>query len=285
VTPEALGGAVRRELPQLLRGRLILEPSSRDTAPAIALACATLARREPRATVAVLPTDQVLRGDRAFARAIATARRAAADGRLVCLGVPPDRPATGFGYLRLAEDRTQGRPLRVASFEEKPTLARARRLVRSRRVLWNAGIFVWRVDAFLDEVARRRPAIAAGAAGAAAGRKGAWSRAPKVSVDVAILEKSELVAAVVLGGSWADVGSWDAAARLTRGAGDARRVLRVDSPGSAAFGDARFVALLGVPNVVVVESGGVILVAARAASERLKSLVAAIERRGRADLV
>ncbi|HJQ99659.1 MAG TPA: sugar phosphate nucleotidyltransferase, partial [Candidatus Polarisedimenticolaceae bacterium] len=177
VVPRALAAPVRRELPEMRRGRLVLEPSPRDTAPAIALACNAVARVEPRAIVAILPTDHLIRDARAFGRAITAARRAAERGALVCLGVRPVRPATGFGYLEV-EGEPRGLAARpVVKFEEKPPYRRARRFVRSGRHLWNAGMFVWRVDRFREELARVAPRLDR------ALRAGAWTRAPKISVD------------------------------------------------------------------------------------------------------
>src|SRR5262249_26112062 len=156
-------------------------------------ACAAVARRDPRAVVAILPTDHVIRGRRAFARAVASARSAAERGALVCLGIPPTRPATGFGYLRLARKAPRDRAVEVVRFVEKPDAARAARFVRSGRYLWNGGMFVWSVTAFLAVAERVAPEVHAAAVAAAAGRRGAWTRAPRISVDYAVLEKADHV--------------------------------------------------------------------------------------------
>ena len=281
VAPRALAAAVRRELPELSKGRLVLEPSPRDTAPAIALACEAVARVAPRAVVAVLPTDHLIRDSRAFALAVGAARRAAERGALVCLGVRPDRPATGFGYLEVASTPRGLAPRPVVRFEEKPPLHRARRFARSGRHLWNAGMFVWRVDRFREEVARVAPRLDR------ALREGAWTRAPKISVDYAVMEHARGVEVVPLSAGWDDLGSWDAAAahvaeslRLPP-----RRALVLGSPGSAVFSGGRFVALLDVPGVVVVDGGDAVLVASRASAERLKEVVAAVRRARRPDLL
>jgi len=286
VAPKALSAAIRRELPRLRADRLILEPSPRDTAPAVALACATVAPEDPDATVGIFPTDHLVRDVGAFARAVAAAREEAASGSLVCLGVRPDRPATGFGYLKLRSRPARGgraRALAVARFVEKPDAARARRFVSSGRYLWNGGMFVWKASAFLAAADRVAPEVAAAARAVSAGRIAAWSAAPKISVDYAVMEKAERVAVVPLDAGWDDVGSWDAAARLKDGR--PRDLLAIDSPGSVVFGRGRLVAVLGLPGIVVVDTDDALLVAARSASEDLKSLVAALRESGRDDLL
>jgi len=286
VAPRSLAGAIRRELPGLARDRLVLEPSPKDTAPAIALACTLIARREPEACAVILPTDHVVRDARAFRRAVAAAERAAASGALVCLGIEPDRPATGFGYLELARRPRPGEAVRVRRFVEKPDAARARRFVRSGRFLWNGGMFVWRVDRFLAELARVAPAVRRAAAGAAAGDRVAWERAARVSVDYAVMEKADGVRVVPLDAGWDDLGSWDAAARhASRSVGVADARLLVDSGDTVVFGGRRFVAVLGVPGIVIVDTPDALLVAKREASESMKSVVEAVRAAGRADLL
>ena len=286
VAPRALAAAVRREIPDLRRDRLVVEPSPRDTAPAIALACAVIARRDPRATTAILPTDHVIDDLDAFERAIAVGCRAARGGALVCLGIAPRRPATGFGYLRVGERPRRGAATPVLEFVEKPDATRARRFLRSGRHLWNGGMFVWRVDRFREELARVAPEIRRATDAAAAGRRGAWPRAPRISLDYAVMEKASRVVVVPLEAGWDDVGSWDAAARYAASgaAGAGARVI-LGSEGAAVFGGKRAVAILDLPGIVVVDTPDALLVAPRASSEKMKSLVEAVRAAGRADLL
>lgn len=286
VAPAALARDVRRMLPELRTDRLIVEPSPRDTGPAVGLACGRVVREDPAAVLAVLPTDHVVRDERAFSRAVRVAAREAEQGALVCLGVRPDRPASGFGYLRCAEEPAPGRAVRVDRFVEKPERARAVRFLRSGRYLWNAGMFVWKAERFLDELRRRSPAMARAVAAVAAGRREAWRRAPRLSVDYAVMERARDVVVVPLDAGWDDVGSWDAAARLREGAGTTERHgLLLDSPGSAVFGAGRFVALVDVPGVVVVETADALLIVSRRSSQRVREVVAELRRRGREELL
>jgi mannose-1-phosphate guanylyltransferase/mannose-6-phosphate isomerase len=286
VAPRALTAAVRRELPALRRDRLIVEPSPRDTAPAIALAVAVIARHDPRATTMILPTDQVIDDAGAFGQAVAAACRAAQDSTLVCLGITPHRAATGFGYLRVGERPRRGVASRVLAFVEKPDARRALRFLRSGRYLWNGGMFVWRVDRFREELGRVAPRIRRATDAVAAGSRGAWLSAPKISVDYAVMEKASRVDVVPLDAGWDDVGSWDAAARHASlgAAGRGGRVI-LGSEGSVVFGGNRLVAIMDVPGVVVVDTPDAILVVPRASSEKMKSLVEAVRAAGRADLL
>ena len=174
VAPKALAAAVRREVPELRRDRLVVEPSPRDTAPAIALAMSVVAGQDPRAMAVVLPTDHVIRDQKAFARAVAVAAKAARGGALVCLGITPHRAATGFGYLKIGARPRRGLATPVLEFVEKPDAARARRFLRSGRYLWNGGMFVWRTERFLEELARVAPEVHRATQAVAAGLR-VWS--------------------------------------------------------------------------------------------------------------
>jgi mannose-1-phosphate guanylyltransferase/mannose-6-phosphate isomerase len=286
VAPRALAPAVLRELKGLRRDRLVVEPSPRDTAPAIALACSVIARSDPGAIAAIFPSDHVIADTGAFKRAVAAARKAAAAGSLVCLGISPDRPATGFGYLKLGAPGRAGVASPVLAFVEKPDAARARRFLRSGRYLWNGGMFVWRIDRFLGELARVAPDVQKAISAVAAGSRKAWMDAPKISVDHAVMEKAEHVAVVPLDAGWDDLGSWDAAARHTRSGKAARgeRVL-IGSDGAVVFGGTRTVALLDMPDVVVVDTPDALLILPRSSSERVKSVLEEVRSAGRADLL
>jgi mannose-1-phosphate guanylyltransferase/mannose-6-phosphate isomerase len=263
-----------------------VETSPRDTAPAISLACSVIARHDPDAIVLVLPSDHVMLDLPAFERTVAVARRAAENGALVCLGVAPDRAATGFGYLKLGAPPRRGVATPVLEFVEKPDAARARRYVRSGRYLWNGGMFVWRIGRFLEELIRVAPEIHRSAAAVAAGSERAWRRAPKISLDYAVMEKASRVEVVPLDAGWDDLGSWDAAVRhASSGLGGNGDRVMIGSEGTVVFGGRRLVAVLDVPGVIVVDTPEALLVVARASSEKLKSIVEAVRNSGRTDVV
>ncbi|MDX1387690.1 MAG: mannose-1-phosphate guanylyltransferase [Acidobacteriota bacterium] len=286
VAPAPLVADVRSVLPDLGEDRLIVEPSPRDTAPAIALACATVARVDPDAVVGVFPTDHVIRDVPAFTATVGRAVAAAERGALVCLGIRPDRPATGFGYLKCATRPKGVKDVPVERFVEKPKLARAKRFLASGRYLWNGGMFVWRISRFFEELERTAPETARAVQVFVGGRWGAWSRTRKISVDYAVMEKAKGVRVVPLDAGWDDVGSWDAAARLREEAGIRERdQVVLDSPGSKVFGGDRTVVVVGVPGAVVVDTPDALLVVDRSRSEDIKKIVDELRRRRRKDLL
>jgi mannose-1-phosphate guanylyltransferase len=243
--------------------------------------------RDPGAVTAFFPTDHVVRDPKAFVGAVRAAVAEARTGALVCLGITPTRPATGFGYLRCRGPLRAGIPAGVERFVEKPDAARARRFVASGRYLWNAGMFVWRADRFLEELALRAPATHGAALGTAAGDRRAWEGAERLSVDYAVMEKARDVRVVPLDAGWDDVGSWEAVAALRREAGSDRdpNAVLVESPGATVLSDGRCVAVVAAPGIVVVETKDAVLVVGRGASESVRAVVDALRARGRDDLL
>ncbi|MDH3627656.1 MAG: sugar phosphate nucleotidyltransferase [Acidobacteriota bacterium] len=286
VAPRALARSVRRELPDLQKENLVLEPSPRDTAPAIALACAAVERREPGSIVGIFPTDHVIRDSTEFVRTVRVAATVAAEGSLVCLGIRPDRPATGFGYLHCATRAKRRTPTIVKQFVEKPDLARARRFLRTGRYLWNAGMFVWRADRFLEEIEKTAPRIRRAVDGHLRRNRKAWVTATRLSVDYAVMEHASDVRVVPLDAGWDDVGSWDAVARLREeGVGNDRRHVLVDSEGSVVIGSRRLVALVGVENLAVVDTEDALLIVSRERSEEVRTVVETLKKRRQDDLL
>lgn len=275
VAPARLRGAISSALPALRADRFVTEPSQRDTGPAIALACANLEARHPGAVAVFLPTDHRIADEAKLADVVRRAAREARRGALVCLGVRPTRPATGFGYLRCSGDVRAGRPIFVERFVEKPALERAKRFLADGRYLWNAGMFVWKPGRFLEAAGIASPRLSRAVLAAARGDAAAWRRAPRRSVDRAVLEKTRGLRALLLDVGWDDLGTWEAAARY-RGPGVHTLI---DSPGSAVFDEAGRTALLGVPGVIVVRAGTRTMVVARDRAEEVRALAATVGRR------
>ena len=296
------------ELPEVPRERLVLEPVRRNTAPAIALAALAASESSPDAVLAVVPSDQAVRDEEAFLAAL----RAAVDtawthDAFVTLGIPPTRPETGFGYLEVgeeeeisAEEREREEKIslegkreehaatqRVVRFVEKPALPRAEEFLASGpgRFLWNAGIFVFRISYFFEELSRVAPEILDTARRAHAARKAGdlpsfkeiFSSSPSASFDVAVMEKARTVLAVPCACGWSDLGSWDAVFEF-RGGTSSRNVLEgpaeaVGGSGNLVLAQARPVRVVGLSDVVVVESADGLLVMRRGASDDLRRSV------------
>ena len=270
------------------RVRIVLEPTARNTAPAIAAAAYLAPATDD--LLLVMPADHLVADNDAFLRAIATGREAAQAGRIVTFGIQPKSAHTGYGYIR----RVPGAAAEiseVAEFVEKPDLALAKQYVESGDYFWNSGIFLVRADVFLSELDRFAPEVAVTARDSVDAaeqdlsftRLGerAFAQAPSISVDYAIMEQTNLASVVPVDMGWSDVGSWqglwDALERddddnLLQGDVVVREVR-----GSMVRANNRTVAVLGIDDVVVVDTADAVLVASRERAEEVKGVVDDIE--------
>ncbi len=291
--------AIRRAT-RLPARRVLVEPQRRNTAMAVALAAAWIARTEPDAVLAILPADHRIPDEAAFAAAIRRAARAAAGaGVLVTLGVRPTRPETGYGYIRVGAPAGPAWPglHRVRRFVEKPDAARARRFLRAGDHLWNAGIFVLGASALLREVQACAPGLHRALAPLRRSRRAPSARllarcyrnAPALPIDVAVMERSRAVWTLPVEFHWSDVGTWSSLADELGVAPGATRVVRgellYDERGGNLVWGRRAVALLGIEGVAVVDAGGVLLVTKLERSPDVRRIVAALKARGRTDVL
>jgi len=313
VTGAAHAAAVARQLPDLPEANLLVEPSPRDSCAAIGLAAALIARRDPDAVMGSFAGDHLIRDERAFAAAIGDAVAAARQGRLMTVGVKPTYPETGYGYLQCGRATGPGQVREVARFKEKPTPEVAQRYVDSGDYLWNAGMFVWRVETFLAELARQQPTMHAsllriteawGTAEQDAVVGELWPLLPRISVDHAVMEgagDAGLVSTVPGDFGWTDVGDFDTLGRVlaaTDGTGtgtgtgtgdgnvvvlepkDAPVLLR-DSERCVVVGQSgRLIVALGVNDLVIVDTPDALLVSDRQRAQDIKSVVDELKRRG-----
>jgi mannose-1-phosphate guanylyltransferase len=292
VAPRDLAPLVRRQLPQLPKANLVIEPAARGTAACLALVGAWIARRDPHASMAVFPADHAIGPVARFQRCVQRGfEMAETEECLVTFGIPPTGPETGFGYIESGAV-VRGVAPRVhwaARFVEKPDRATAQRMVDSGRYFWNAGIFVWRVSVLRDGLARHAPAVARVMDGLASARSAdvararrAFRRLPRESIDVALMERAEKVALVVATFDWSDVGSWAAMSGLwgTDAAGNARRgdALLIDCRDTVVYGATRLVAVVGADDLVVVDSRDAVLVCPRSRAQEVRRVVEALSR-------
>jgi mannose-1-phosphate guanylyltransferase len=265
---------------------------------AIGLAAAMIERQDPDAVVGSFAADHVIADAEAFRECVREASDVARTGLLVTIGIEPARPSTGFGYIHLG-DRLPGFPTAhaVAEFVEKPDAERARQYVASGEYRWNAGMFVARASVLLDLLAAEHPDLAGGLRTIAAdpGRLDEiWPGLTKIAIDHAVAEPAAAagkVAVVPAGFGWEDIGDFAALADLLPDAGagvkvlgDAGRVLSRDSSGLVVTDTGRTVALLGLEDVVVVDTGDALLVTTTAHAQDVKAVVEAVKSSGRADL-
>ena len=269
--------------------RLILEPHSKNTAPAVVMAAA-LAREihGEEALLLVMPSDHVIEDLPAFHEAIAVGEAAARGGRLVTFGIQPDAPEIGYGYLQAGEE-IAGAPsvFSVVRFVEKPALEVAEAMTRAGDHLWNAGIFLFRADVFLNEASASAPAIAKAAIEAIATSERSGIRVnpdpaliaacPSESIDYAIMEKSSRIAVVPMSPGWSDLGSWDALAALIGTGTSIGPITTVDCESCYIRSDGVQVAALGVRDLIIVASGERLLIVPRGRSQEVKKLLSVMD--------
>jgi mannose-1-phosphate guanylyltransferase len=295
VTGTAHAAAVARQLPQLPDDDLFVEPSPRESAAAIGLAAAVLARRHPDCVVGSFAADHVVPEVDAFHRVVAEAVATARAGYLVTVGITPTHPATGFGYVCSAEPLdVPGAPsaLQVKEFREKPDEATARSYVESGRYRWNAGMFVARAATLMALYEEHQPELAAGLhriadAWDSPAREevlgDVWCQLPKIAIDYAIAEPAAAAGRVaVVPGSfgWDDIGDFRSLSTLLPSADDGvqtlgpAEVVPQDASGTVVVSSSgRLVALLGVSDLVIVDTPDALLVADRARAQDVKALV------------
>ena len=279
LTGERLERAIREALPELPPDALMVEAARRGTGPVLAWAARLLSRRDPEAVLVSLHSDHVVEPvDRFRDRILAAAAVAERHRLLVTIGITPTRPERG--YVRPGEGigtTTPARAFRVARFHEKPDAATARGYVEAG-YLWNSGIFVWPARLLIREVERHAPEIASLFPHLEAGaERRFFEESPTISVDEAVLERSDRVAVVPADFDWDDVGSWEAL-RRTRAADEAGNVRVgeahiVDGRDNIAFSGGAPVVLFGVEDLVVVQTEGATLVTRRSRAAELKELL------------
>lgn len=297
MTGKAIARRVRASLGRDRRCKVIAEPVGKNTAPAIALAAAYLESKAPGSVMLVAPADHLIQPRTAFVKAAKHATQLAAlKNRLVVFGIQPTRPDTGYGYIELG--KLVGQTGKVSShdvrrFVEKPNAQRARAYCKSKRYLWNSGMFVWRADVVLEEFAQYMPTLHRQVMEAAKQRftqraiDAFYQRCEKQSIDYGIMEQSKRVAAVRGTFSWDDIGSWEAIARVHRTNAKNTAVVGPgvcadDAADSIVVNDSkRAVAAVGVENLVVVATDDAVLVIPRERLSGIKEYLTAMK--GRSD--
>lgn len=275
---------------------LILEPEGRNTGPASAVAAAVAAQDDPDALVLLLHADNLVADVAALHRAIQAGVPAAEAGSLVIFGITPTGPETGYGYIQA--EAGEGPVRKVAQFVEKPDLPTAQLYVADGRYTWNAGMFLFRPQVFLDEAASTAPELTAAAwvavseaarAGDAVHLGAAFLRSPPVAIDTAVFELTDKAVVVAADIGWSDVGAYDAlwAEGRKTAAGDVLRgpVIAAATANNLAISDGPTVVLAGVEDLAVIVENGVVLVTRRDAPGAVRAAVEALSNAGRDDLL
>jgi mannose-1-phosphate guanylyltransferase len=309
VTGRAHRAAVEEQLPELVDANIVLETEPKDSSAAIGLAAAILVRREPDVIVGSFAADHVIGDVRSFRRAIEQAVIVADAGYITTIGITPTEPAIGFGYIHCGE--TLGIPaapkaLRVESFVEKPDLKTAEAYVEGGDHLWNGGMFVSRADVLLEQMRETQPALVAGLEELAAAWDDPKTRGPavdriwpglaKIAIDYSVAEPAARAGklAVIPGTfDWDDVGDFASIAKLHAGGrkndlailGENARVLADASSGVVISQSDRIISVIGVRDIVIVDTPDALLVTTTANAQRVKSVVDALKLSGRSEVL
>lgn len=308
VTGRAHRAAVEAQLPALADANVVLESEPRESSAAIGLAAAILRRREPDVIIGSFAADHVIGDQRGFRRAVTEAVAAADAGYIATIGITPTEPAIGFGYILCAgELGIENAPsaVRATSFVEKPDLETATAYLENGNYLWNGGMFISRADVLLEQLRESEPALVDGLEELAEAwdtpRRGAvvdrvWPGLPKIAIDYTVAEPAAAQGrlAVIPGDfDWDDVGDFAAIAKLHSGGrksdlailGEHARVLADSSSGVVVSQTGRLISLIGVSDIIVVDTEDALLVTTTANAQRVKSVVDALKLSGRNDVL
>jgi mannose-1-phosphate guanylyltransferase / mannose-6-phosphate isomerase len=277
---------------------IILEPAGRNTAPALTLAALFLVEKDPDAAMLAMPADHVIQDVPAFQAAVAKAAQSASDGYLATFGIVPNKPETGYGYIRQGQPLSGHDPVRcVASFVEKPDATTAAQYLASGDYLWNSGMFLLRAQTWLDELKRTRPDILQ--ACEAAYRQGrqdgefyrvngdAFRASPSDSIDYAVMEKTDRAVVMPLAAGWSDIGAWSAiwetTSRDARGNVTQGDVYAHDTRNALLISKHRLVAAVGLDDVIVVETPDAVLIAHKDRAQDVKEIVTRLKQERRSE--
>jgi len=269
--------------------QILLEPEGRNTAPAIALAALTVAAKDPNELMLVMSADHVIRDLGAFHETVKVASVLAKEGSLVTFGIVPQGPETGYGYIKAGA--AVGGGFDVAEFKEKPDQATARQYIDSGDYYWNGGIFVFTASAFLQELKIFEPQVYEAAEKAMSKAtpdldfiridEAAFASSPSTSIDYAVMERTAKAKVVPLDAGWNDVGSWsalwDVSDKDENGNAITGDVIVVDTRNSHIYSESKLVSVVGVENLIVVETDDAVLVTDRDHSQNVKEIVNQLE--------
>lgn len=290
---------IKEQIPALPERNVIQEPSPKHTAPCIGLGALHIQQFEAEAVMASLHADHFIVDEEGFRQALLAAEQVAREGYLVTLGITPTKPETGYGYIergaKLGEYNGYA-AYQIDRFLEKPDLATAQRFLASGSYYWNSGIFIWQISTLMsafksympdlhEKLGQLRQALATGEP-----ITPIWQGIRPESIDVGIMEKAEKVAVIPVDIGWNDVGSWAAIHDITPANEDSNVVLggnhlTFDTTGSLIYGQDRLIAVVGLKDVVIIDSGDAVLVCAKEQAQDVKKVVAWLQEHKRSELL
>lgn len=303
VTNDVQAKLISEQLPQLSGPSFIIEPFGRNTAPAIGLAAIHVLKQDPDGVMVVLPADHVISKPAEFQHVIQlAATHALENNSIVTLGITPYEPATGYGYIRTGE-RVSGSEShnihKVLSFAEKPDLDTANQFLASGDYYWNSGMFIWKASTILQEIRDKMPAMydllleiseAIGSDNYNATLLEAYEKIENISIDYGVMQQAESVYVVPADMGWNDVGSWETVHDISdqdenSHASDCEDLISVKAKGSYVYAPEKVVALVGVEDLIVVDTGDALLVCHKSHAQDVKTVVDTLKNNGRKGLL
>jgi mannose-1-phosphate guanylyltransferase len=303
VTGEAMVEDLRQDCPELPAENFVVEPSAKDNGPAAGLGIMHIAKRDPEAVIAYLPSDHHISDEEGFRNALDAACQMAADDYIVTLGISPSFPSTAFGYIKRGREIATANGLKVCiseGFREKPDAETAMRFLTSGKYSWNAGMFIWKARQAVQEFQTQQPEMykhlraihdAVGTGDYQSVLKQEWADIEKIALDYAIMENAARMAVIPVDIGWSDIGNWsalydvlngtvestEAAANIPRGNCE---LLTLNSEGTLVFSD-KMVVTIGVKDVVIVDTNDVLLVCHRDYAQDVREAVNKLKAEGR----
>ncbi len=285
-TNESYRELVKTQLPNLPDQNILCEPVGRNTAPCIGLGAVHMLKKYDDAMMIVLPSDHLIKQKTFFLKTLRNACQVRENSNLVTIGITPEYPETGYGYIRFDETNSLGQAYKVAEFKEKPDLDTAKSYLASGQYLWNSGMFVWKLSSILEKMEKLMPETylglvkireAIGAEEEGSVLQAEFQKMRSISIDYGILEHADDIYTVPGSFGWDDVGSWLALARInpTNEYGNvlSGNLITIDTKNSIIQGGDKLIATVGVQNLIVVDTPDAILICQKGNAEDIKKVL------------
>lgn len=287
VTNKIQKNEIKNQLADIPAENIIDEPFGKNTAAAIGLASVVISRKNPEAVTLVLPADHIIRNEDEFRNTLVSAAEFAYEKKgLVTIGINPTRPETGYGYIQIDDKKVSDNIFKVLTFAEKPNFATAVRFLTSGDFLWNSGMFIWRVDTILGEIEHYMPELneglkqikdSIGTPGFEKTLNNVYGQLKSISIDYGIMEKSHNVYLTKGYFTWSDVGSWEEVYQLSEKDQDGNALVGntycYGTSDSYVFSPKKFTAVVGVENLIVINTEDALLICRRDKAQEVKNVV------------
>jgi mannose-1-phosphate guanylyltransferase len=283
--------SLHQQEPNIPKKNFIIEPEGKGTAPCIGLAAIHLMHRDPNAIMAVLTADHVIRKEKKFREALTVSRALAEKGYLITLGIKPTQPSTGYGYIKQGDLIKEIRDFKiyyVEQFTEKPDAKTAQEMIESQVYSWNSGMFIWRVDIIMNEFKRQMPVLYSQLMDLYKSSeytnklKNVWPKITKETIDYGIMENAKNVLVIPVEISWSDIGSWSTFAELLTIDENKNsfigNIISIDTSNTLALSDKRLISIIGLKNMVIVDTDDALLICPKNRTQEVKEIVRKLEK-------